>query len=82
MANCLLRIQHLAHLITVQMHYIIRKPIIRIFYTLPITNPTELSYGIENIFKFFRADLVHRLTYLDHPDTRKFAFKISGVFRF
>ena len=53
------------------------------FYTLSYDKPyAELSYGIENIFKFFRADLVHRLTYLDHPDTHKFAFKISGVFRF
>ena len=35
----------------------------------------ELGYGIENIFKFFRVDFMHRLTYLDYnPDvkTRKF----------
>ncbi|CAN5307232.1 DUF5686 family protein [soil metagenome] len=25
----------------------------------------ELGYGVENIFKFFRVDFVHRLTYLD-----------------
>jgi hypothetical protein len=53
------------------------------FYTLSYDKPyAELSYGIENIFKFFRVDLVHRLTYLDHPDARRFAVKISGVFRF
>jgi hypothetical protein len=36
----------------------------------------EIGYGIENIFKFFRVDFIHRLSYLDHtPDVRKF-----GVF--
>jgi hypothetical protein len=53
------------------------------FYTLSYDKPyAELSYGIENIFKFLRVDLVHRLTYLDNHDTRKFAVKMSGVFRF
>lgn len=42
----------------------------------------ELSYGIENIFKFIRVDLVHRLNYLNLPNTRQFTLKISGVFRF
>ena len=32
----------------------------------------ELGYGVENIFKFFRVDFVHRLSYLDNPDARKF----------
>ena len=35
----------------------------------------EMGYGVENIFKFFRIDFVHRLTYLNYnPDvkTRKF----------
>lgn len=35
----------------------------------------EIGYGVENIFKFFRIDFVHRLSYLDNPDVRKF-----GVF--
>ncbi len=35
----------------------------------------EIGYGVENIFKFFRIDFVHRLSYLDSPDVRKF-----GVF--
>ncbi len=32
----------------------------------------ELGYGVENIFKFLRVDFVHRLSYLDNPDARKF----------
>lgn len=38
----------------------------------------EVGYGIENIFKFFRVDAFHRLTYLDEPGTRKFGVKISA----
>jgi hypothetical protein len=41
----------------------------------------EVGYGVENIFKFFRVDFVHRLTYLDYnPDvkTRKFGI-LFGV---
>ncbi len=53
------------------------------FYSLTYSMPyAELSYGIENIFKFFRVDLIQRLTYLDHPGVHQFAVKISGVFRF
>jgi Family of unknown function (DUF5686)/CarboxypepD_reg-like domain len=53
------------------------------FHTLSYENPyIEVSYGIENIFKFFRVDLVQRITYLDNPDVHHFALKISGVFRF
>lgn len=43
---------------------------------------SELSYGIENIFKFLRVDLVQRLTLLNNPDVRRFGIKFSGVFRF
>lgn len=32
----------------------------------------ELGYGVENIFKFLRVDFVHRMSYLDNPDVRKF----------
>src|SRR5690606_5394956 len=28
----------------------------------------ELGYGVENIFRFFRVDLIHRLTYLDEAE--------------
>ncbi|GHM99084.1 membrane protein [Cytophagales bacterium WSM2-2] len=32
----------------------------------------EVGYGVENIFHFLRVDFVHRLTYLDRPNTRSF----------
>jgi hypothetical protein len=38
----------------------------------------ELGYGVENIFKFFRVDFFHRLTYLDYPDSKPFHVKISA----
>jgi len=41
----------------------------------------ELGYGVENIFKFFRVDFVHRLSYLGNPDTRKFGVLITMQFR-
>jgi len=40
----------------------------------------ELGYGVENIFKFFRVDFIHRLTYLDYnPEvkTRKFGILVG-----
>ena len=43
----------------------------------------ELGYGVENIFKFFRVDFIHRLTYLDknkNPDVRKFGILFSFQF--
>jgi Family of unknown function (DUF5686)/CarboxypepD_reg-like domain len=43
----------------------------------------ELGYGVENIFKFFRVDFVHRLSYLDEnrsPSVRKFAVLFSFQF--
>ncbi len=61
--------------------------------TLPVGNLqgnkpyVELGYGVENIFKFFRIDFVHRLSYLDYldnsgelVDTRKFAVLFSFQF--
>ncbi len=38
----------------------------------------ELGYGIENIFKFFRVDFIHRMTYLDVPDANPFVVKVSA----
>ena len=38
----------------------------------------ELGYGIENIFRFFRVDFFHRMTYLDQPEARPFHVKISA----
>ena len=43
----------------------------------------ELGYGVENIFKFFRVDFIHRLSYLDKtkkPDVRKFGVLFSFQF--
>ena len=40
----------------------------------------EMGYGVENIFKFFRVDFVHRLSYLGNPDIRKFAVLVSFQF--
>ena len=33
----------------------------------PKTPYVELGYGVENIFKFFRVDFIHRLSYLNGP---------------
>ena len=53
------------------------------FYTLSYNKPyVEVSYGIENIFKFLRVDLVQRLTWLENSDAQRFAVKMSGSFRF
>ncbi|PWJ44937.1 DUF5686 and carboxypeptidase-like regulatory domain-containing protein [Sediminitomix flava] len=41
----------------------------------------EVSYGVENIFRFIRVDFIHRLTYLDNPDVNNFGIKISAWFR-
>jgi hypothetical protein len=46
----------------------------------PIVPYVEVGYGIENIFKFFRVDAFHRLTYLDQPDVRRFGVKVSAQF--
>ena len=47
----------------------------------------EVGYGIDNIFKIFRIQAFHRLTYLDHlsPEGRipkSFALKASVHFSF
>ncbi|MCS7019907.1 MAG: DUF5686 family protein [Cytophagales bacterium] len=41
----------------------------------------EVGYGIENILRFIRVDFIHRLTYLDSPQVRRFGVKISAQFR-
>lgn len=41
----------------------------------------ELGYGVENIFKFLRVDFVHRLSYLDRPDARKFGILFTAQFQ-
>lgn len=46
-----------------------------ITYPLGNTPYVEASAGIENIFKFVRIDLVHRFTYLDHPDVARWGIR-------
>jgi hypothetical protein len=41
----------------------------------------ELGYGIENIFRFLRVDFVHRLSYLDNPDVRRFGVLFTAQFQ-
>lgn len=41
----------------------------------------EIGYGIENIFKFFRIDAFHRLTYRDEPNATRFSLKIIFQFK-
>ena len=43
------------------------------FYNLNNTPYIELGYGIENIFKFLRIEMLHRVTYLNTP------YKINRV---
>lgn len=38
----------------------------------------ELGYGVENIFKFLRVDFVHRISYLDNPNARKFGILFTA----
>ncbi|MBX7124891.1 MAG: DUF5686 and carboxypeptidase regulatory-like domain-containing protein [Cyclobacteriaceae bacterium] len=40
----------------------------------------ELGYGVENILKFIRVDFVHRMSYLNNPDARKFGVLVSFNF--
>ncbi len=42
------------------------------------TNPyIEMGYGVENIFRFLRVDFVHRLSYLNSPNSRNFGVFVS-----
>jgi hypothetical protein len=40
----------------------------------------ELGYGVENIFKFFRIDFVHRMSYIKDRDARNFGVLCSFQF--
>ncbi|SHN25111.1 DUF5686 and carboxypeptidase-like regulatory domain-containing protein [Mucilaginibacter sp. OK098] len=53
---------------------------------LGTTPYVEAGYGIENIFKFFRVDFIHRLTYRDNNNAlngsaKNFGIKISAQIR-
>ena len=53
------------------------KSIYRNFKPLRINEPyIELSYGLENIFKFLRIEAIHRMTYLDSK-TKPFGIRGS-----
>jgi hypothetical protein len=41
----------------------------------------EVSYGVENIFKVLRVDVVHRLTYLDNPEAKNIGVRFSLHFK-
>jgi hypothetical protein len=41
----------------------------------------ELGYGVENIFRFLRVDFVHRLSYLENQDARKFGILFTAQFK-
>jgi hypothetical protein len=51
-------------------------------YTLEGKPYIEASIGISNIFKVIRLELVRRFTYLDHPQTAKYGFRVSGQMQF
>jgi hypothetical protein len=37
----------------------------------------EAGFGIENMFKFFRADAIWRLSYKDNPEVLKFGIFVK-----
>jgi hypothetical protein len=41
----------------------------------------ELGYGVENIFRFLRIDFIHRMTYLDNPNARRFGVLFTAQFQ-
>lgn len=41
----------------------------------------ELGYGVENIFKFLRVDFIHRVSYLENTDARKFGVLFTAQFQ-
>ncbi len=55
-------------------------------YTFDSLDPTkpfvEVGYGIDNIFKLFRVQAFHRLTYLDHGNPQRFRLMASFNFFF
>lgn len=53
-----------------------------ITYTLEKKPYVEVSVGVSNIVKFFRVDLVKRLTYLEHPDVASIGIRARFKFDF
>lgn len=50
------------------------------FYSLGRLPYIEAGYGVENIFRFFRVDFIHRLTYTNRPGVNNFGIKFSYRF--
>jgi len=51
-------------------------------YSLSKVPYIEGSFGIGNIFKIFRVDLVKRFTYLDNPNVAKIGLRMRFKFDF
>ena len=51
-------------------------------YTLSAKPYAEVSVGIGNILKFFRVDLVKRMTYLDNPHVQEYGIRARFKFDF
>ena len=51
-------------------------------FTLENEPYIEMSVGVANIFKFFRVDLVRRLTYLDNPNVSEYGIRARFKFVF
>lgn len=51
-------------------------------YTLEKKPYVEVSAGVGNVFKFFRIELIKRLTYLDHPNVSDFGIRGRAKFDF
>ncbi|RCR66014.1 DUF5686 and carboxypeptidase-like regulatory domain-containing protein [Larkinella punicea] len=48
------------------------------FQSLSRAPYVEVGYGIDNIFKVFRVDAIHRLTYRNNPNISTFGIKVSA----
>jgi hypothetical protein len=46
-------------------------------YSLKQQPYIEVSIGVSNILKVLRADLIKRITYLDHPNVSDFGFRLQ-----
>jgi len=51
-------------------------------YSLSAKPYAEASVGVGNIFKFFRVDLVKRITYLDNPNVQEYGIRARFKFDF
>lgn len=54
--------------------------LIQPFYALGRWPYIEAGYGVENIFRFFRVDFIHRVTYTNRSGVNNFGIKFSYKF--